>query len=214
MYGDSYRSPWTNKYFPALEQGDEEEAIYPSQDLLVMEQTANEVFARYAKMYYDNNVSTSVYFFDTDDNGFGSCWLVKKTQKYGQTDDESVWDATHVVKTTLESATKARYKITSNVFLTLQNTNDAQGKLDMAGNVQRSKEETVTLNPKNDASSSHVGTIGRLIEQNEGEIRQELNGIFINKSKQIIMSGRLREDFKTAAEKGQNFMLDALKKNV
>ena len=37
-----------------------------------MEQTANEVFARYAKMYYDNNVSTSVYFFDTDDNGFGS----------------------------------------------------------------------------------------------------------------------------------------------
>ena len=52
MYGDSFRSPWTNKYFPALEQGDEEEAIYPSQDLLVMEQTANEVFARYAKMYY------------------------------------------------------------------------------------------------------------------------------------------------------------------
>lgn len=72
----------------------------------------------------------------------------------------------------------------------------------------------MTLNPKNDASSSHVSTIGRLIEQNEGEIRQELNGIFINKSKQIIMTGRLREDFKTAQEKGQNFMLDALKKNV
>ena len=41
----------------------------------------------------------------------------------------------------------------------------------------------MTLNPKNDINSSHVSTIGKLIEQNEGEIRQELNGIFINKSK-------------------------------
>ena len=29
-YGDSYRSPWTNKYFPEVEAGDEDEVIYPS----------------------------------------------------------------------------------------------------------------------------------------------------------------------------------------
>ena len=32
-------------------------------------------------MYYDNNFYTSVYFFDTDQaNGFGSCWLLKKSK--------------------------------------------------------------------------------------------------------------------------------------
>lgn len=44
-----------------------------------MEIRANEVFARYAKMYYDKNFYTSVYFFDTP-QGFGSCWLVKKSK--------------------------------------------------------------------------------------------------------------------------------------
>lgn len=44
-----------------------------------MEVKANELFARYAKLYYDSDFFTSVYFFDTRlDNGFGSCWLIKK----------------------------------------------------------------------------------------------------------------------------------------
>jgi len=52
MFGDSFRSPWTNKYFPAVEES-EEEVIYPSHDLLQMEVAANSVFQRYAKLYYD-----------------------------------------------------------------------------------------------------------------------------------------------------------------
>jgi len=48
----------------------------------------------------------------------------------------------------METAQKARYKITSNVFLTLMNTNDQQGKIDMAGSIQKSKEEQVNLDPK------------------------------------------------------------------
>lgn len=34
-------------------------------------------------MYYDEGYITSVYFFDTDNNGFGACWLLKKG-KYHQ----------------------------------------------------------------------------------------------------------------------------------
>jgi capping protein (actin filament) muscle Z-line, beta len=78
---ESYRSPWSNTFFPPIEviEGEEDyEPIYPSQELFEMEQLANDVFARYARLYYDNHFQTSVYFFDTDDNGFGSCWLVKK----------------------------------------------------------------------------------------------------------------------------------------
>lgn len=47
----------------------------------------------------------------------------------------------------------------------------------------------------------HLGNIGRLIEANETEIRQEMDGIYINKTKQIINTGRLREEYMTQDEK-------------
>ena len=52
--GDSFRSPWTNQYFPPIElEEGEEEPWYPSGDLLEMEIKANDMFFRYAKLYYD-----------------------------------------------------------------------------------------------------------------------------------------------------------------
>lgn len=71
--GEGYRSPWSNKYFPAPT----EDPIYPSAELLQLEQKANDVFQRYAQLYFDQAL-TSVYFFDTDYDGFGACFLVKK----------------------------------------------------------------------------------------------------------------------------------------
>jgi hypothetical protein len=42
-----------------------------------------------------------------------------------------------------------------------------------------------------------------MIEINETEIRSELKGVFINKSKQIINTGRLRDEYMTPSEKGE-----------
>ncbi len=75
--GDSYRSPWSNQYFP--ESSDD--ATYPSSELLKFEQKANEVFQTYAMMYFDNDYITSVYCFDTDYEGFGAVFLIKKIIK-------------------------------------------------------------------------------------------------------------------------------------
>ena len=78
--GDSYRSPWTNQYFPAIEiEEGEEEPVYPSAHLREMEEKANDIFQRYAKLYYDKDFLTSVYFFDTDGTEFVTAWLVKKS---------------------------------------------------------------------------------------------------------------------------------------
>ncbi len=43
--GDSYRSPWTNTYFPALDDG-----ILPSQRLRELEIDANKAFDQYREM--------------------------------------------------------------------------------------------------------------------------------------------------------------------
>jgi hypothetical protein len=50
-------------------------------------------------------------------------------------------------------------------------------------NVTRLKEDYISIDPKIEVQSFHLKCIGKLIEQNETEIRNELNGIFINKSK-------------------------------
>ncbi len=71
--GDSYRSPWSNTYYPASPDA----TFFPSEQLLKMEQKANELFAVYCQMYYDFAIS-SVYFNDTDQNGFNACFLVQK----------------------------------------------------------------------------------------------------------------------------------------
>ena len=44
--GNSYRSPWTNKYFPnvQVDPSSDDQPMYPSQELLEMERKANEVF--------------------------------------------------------------------------------------------------------------------------------------------------------------------------
>jgi hypothetical protein len=42
-----------------------------------------------------------------------------------------------------------------------------------------------------------------MIETNETEIRGEMKGVFINKSKQIINTGRLRDEYMTPEEKGE-----------
>ena len=44
--------------------------------------------------------------------------------------------------------------------------------------------------------------MGRLIEANELDMRAEMGGIYINKGKQIIHTGRLLEEYMTGEEKG------------
>jgi len=56
--GDSYRSPWTNKFYPACDA-----TFFPSTELLSLEQKCNDVFSQYVKLYYDFAIS-SVYLAD------------------------------------------------------------------------------------------------------------------------------------------------------
>jgi hypothetical protein len=59
----------------------------------------------------------------------------------------------------------------------------------------------------------HIGNIGKLIEALETDIRSEMDGIYINKTKQIINTGRLKEEYMTQDEKGkfQNELANAVK---
>lgn len=80
---------------------------------------------------------------------------------------------------------------------------DAYGNLEIAGNLSRSREEMCTMDARaqRDGDDFHIANVGRLIEQNETEIRQEMDSIYINKTKQIVNTGRLKEEYMTKDEK-------------
>src|SRR4051794_11447181 len=71
--GDSFRSPWSNQYFPPIEDG-----LMPSEDLRKMEQLANFVFDTYRKLYFEGGYS-SVYFWDLEKGSFAACFLIQKS---------------------------------------------------------------------------------------------------------------------------------------
>ena len=69
--GDSYRSPWSNEFDPAISDG-----TVPSERVRAMEERANEAFDIYRDLYYEGGVS-SVYLWNLDD-GFAGVVLLKK----------------------------------------------------------------------------------------------------------------------------------------
>ncbi len=164
-----------------------------------MEEKANEVFTRYAQMYFDTGFFTSVYFFDTDHDGFGACFLIKKEIKEGTT-QEGMWDSIHSVTVSLEQK-KAKYRVVSTVIIQMKSTRpDSFGELNIAGSLSKTSEEQHQTDAKSGAEF-HISNIGSMIEANETQIRSEMDGIYIGKTKQIINTGRLREEYMTKEEK-------------
>lgn len=97
--GDSYRSPWSNVYFPESPDS----TFFPSDSLRKLEQKANETFQLYVRMYYDEALS-SCYINDTEEPGFKAAFLVKKQMDNEGGVDKGNWDAIHIVICKLKDA--------------------------------------------------------------------------------------------------------------
>mmetsp|Transcript_28253 Transcript_28253/g.79023 ORF Transcript_28253/g.79023 Transcript_28253/m.79023 type:complete len:270 (+) Transcript_28253:158-967(+) len=173
--GDSYRSPWTNKYDPPLGDG-----AVPSAKLRKLEVEANEVFDIYRDLYYEGGVS-SVYTWDLDDD-FAAVVLIKKTQdstKKGQP-MKGTWDSIHVVEVQ-NSGNSAHYKLTSTVMLGIETETKQAGRVALGGSLTRQTEQTSEVSEAN----PHISNIGRMIEEMENTLRQSLETIYFGKTKDI-----------------------------
>ncbi|CAK9155520.1 unnamed protein product [Ilex paraguariensis] len=133
---DSYRSPWSNKYHPTLEDGP-----HPSQELRKLEIEANDVFAIYCDQYYEGGIS-SVYMWDDENEGFAACFLIKKDGSksgHGRRGhlQEGAWDAIHVIEVGPEEEGTAHYCLTSTVMLSLTTNNESSGTFNLSGSIRR-----------------------------------------------------------------------------
>lgn len=170
--GDSYRSPWSNQFDPPLSDGTE-----PSANLRKLEVAANDAFDVYRDLYYEGGVS-SVYFWDLDD-GFAGVVLLKKTSNAGK--NEGGWDSIHVFEV-VERGRNAQYKLTSTVMLHMLSDNSTLGKMDLSGNMTRQTEQDMEVKEKTD----HIANLGRLVEDMELKMRNQLQEVYFGKTKDIV----------------------------
>ncbi|XP_037043505.1 F-actin-capping protein subunit beta [Bradysia coprophila] len=172
--GDSYRSPWSNTYEPALEDGS-----MPSERLRKLEIEANLAFDQYREMYYEGGVS-SVYLWDLD-HGFAGVILIKKAGD-GSKKIKGCWDSIHVVEVQEKSSGRtAHYKLTSTAMLWLQTNKIGSGTMNLGGSLTRQVEQDASISE----SSPHIANIGRMVEDMENKIRSTLNEIYFGKTKDI-----------------------------
>jgi len=173
--GDSYRSPWSNKYDPPLEDG-----AMPSDKLRQLEVDANQAFDQYREMYFEGGVS-SVYLWDLD-HGFAGVILIKKAGD-GSKKIKGCWDSIHVVEVQEKSSGRnAHYKLTSTVMLWLQTNKQNSGTMNLGGSLTRQIESDNTVNETN----PHIANIGRMVEDMENKIRNTLNEIYFGKTNSIL----------------------------
>lgn len=191
--GDSYRSPWSNKYFPVVPQdSDELPPPFPSNILRELEVKANDSFDIYRDLYYEGAGTSSVYFWDTNeeddeqetlDNGFAGVVLFKKETE----DGSGKWDSIHVIEVIPEASSSATYKVTSSVILDLQNKK--LSSLSLAGSLTRQLESTqsLSLDSALNVETAHLINLGTLIEKSEYNLRNLLQDVYFDKLRDIVM---------------------------
>lgn len=179
--GDSYRSPWSNEYFPPLDDG-----FKPNKALRDMEVAANSLFDTYRRMYFDTGHS-SAYFFETDEDNknsdsFGACFLIHKDVEPEKSLKKGWWDSTHVFGVSKDKDDTYLYKLTTTVMISMVITDDKVGSVDLSG--LRTQQQT--SKHKVDKASPHITHMGKMLEDMELRIRNAIEGIYIQKTREVI----------------------------
>ncbi|PIA47890.1 hypothetical protein AQUCO_01400468v1 [Aquilegia coerulea] len=176
---DSYRSPWSNKYHPPLEDGQ-----LPSVELRKLELEANDVFTIYRDQYYEGGIS-SVYMWEDENEGFVACFLIKKDgSKAGQGRrgylEEGSWDAIHVIEVGPEDEGIAHYCLTSTVMLSLTTRDESSGTFSLSGSIRRQ------MNMDFAVAEGHLCNMGRMIEEMESKLRNSLDQVYFGKTREMV----------------------------
>jgi len=192
--GDSYRSPWSNKYDPPLEDG-----ALPTDRLRKLEEEANLVFEQYRQLYYEGGVS-SVYLWELPGNGFAGVVLIKKGgDNSGKI--QGSWDSIHVIEVQERSSGKnAHYKLTSTVMLWLKTKFPDSGTISLGGSLMRQFEQDMVVSDIN----PHIVNIGKMVEEAENKIKAHLSEIYFSKTLDVVNGLRSQTGIMDDKKKAQH----------
>mmetsp|Transcript_22392 Transcript_22392/g.36852 ORF Transcript_22392/g.36852 Transcript_22392/m.36852 type:complete len:313 (+) Transcript_22392:49-987(+) len=200
--GDSHRSPWSNMYFPQLEDG-----FCPSDRLRQLELHANEVFDIYRELYFGKSSSvSSVYLWEKEEPnnnnnhsegtnndetaaGFSGAFLIQN-----KVDNGSYWNSIHVVDVGRieRGSSMCVYRLTTTILISVSPSSETEqestttrisGSL-IRQNVRECK--IISSQDSNSIGSEHIVNIGKFIEDVETEMRKEMDSLYIQKTKNVV----------------------------
>lgn len=169
------------------------EAFYPSGLLRDMEEQANDMIKEYSNLYFTNPLSNA-YFFETTEEGFGACYLILNELSSEKGVKDGQWHSLHSFTVEENVTGKHTYTLVSTVFLKLELAGGPYGELKINGTSTKRTEQT---HPKSDKGSEHLVRMGKMLEKNEKFLRDELDAVYVGKSKQIINTGRMHDLYGT-----------------
>jgi len=212
--GDAYRSPWSNTFYDEEDGSSltDEELIFPRSDLRTLEIEANAIFDVYRRLYFEGG-NSSVYFFETDEgnpNAFGAVFLIHKDVPESKSLRTGLWDSTHVFDARLVSGNRWRYQLTSSVMISMDIEDNAVGNVNLSGVLNRSFEQTCDLSDIEGVT--HISSMGRILEMQELQMRNSIEGIYVQKTREVINGMRSPDQAKLKAwENVQKSLAAAMK---
>lgn len=195
--GDSFRSPWSNEYYPAMDDG-----FKPKKKLQKLELQANELFNVYRHLYFEGGYS-SVYMWELENpDDFAACFLIKKDVNASDPKFQGMtgtWNSIHVFSVTggFQPTDPYTYKLTSTVIVSMVINQEGLGNIDLSGSVSAQKTNNATIS----GPESHLATMGSMIEEMEISLRSQVEGIYIQKTKEIVNGIRVNDPYKNSANK-------------
>ena len=105
---DSYRSPLSNQYFPATEDGK-----LPSEPLRKLEELLNKMFKIYVRLYYSTSTICSVYCWELGEtlaDGYGVAVLIKNSLTDQKKINTGSWDSSNLITVTFEDQGSGKKK--------------------------------------------------------------------------------------------------------
>jgi len=178
--GDSFRSPYCNEYFPAL---DVDDPFVPSDQLRNFEIKANHAMNIYRDLYFQGGVS-SVYCWDLEDGAFASCWAcMKDVDKDGM---KLHWSEIHIFRVKPKDGGKWDYQLTSTVIVHTEHVDEEGVSLNLSGNRTVQKSTFDVPLKKKEVDDHHVAHMGQMAEELSSALLSSMAGIYYAKTNEIM----------------------------
>ena len=195
---NSYRSPWSNKYFPAKENGK-----HLPKELRALEEKINMIIKLYLKMYYSPDAISSSYITFTDEsisNGFNCNILIQsKIGNSNVLDKSSFLETTNIISVKFmkgrdKETNKEKLKViynTNTIFLYKIKMKDSECEFNGTENCNCNK---ATFIKDYFETKTHLEYIGKSVEENEGKLRAKLDKIYLEKNNYICKEIRNNDE--------------------
>jgi len=174
---DSHRSPFSNQYFPPIEDGQK-----ISERLRAIEVKANNAFQAYCHLYFKGGTS-SVYLWEIEENTFGFGVFIKNEVDTTLTDGRTLKgciDCSDTIEVD-ESESTAKYTLTSSVIMRLEIDIGLDKPLIINGSVSEAKVRQVAWTNDDD----HIVNVGKLVEDNSTNFRDIIEEMYVKKLNHI-----------------------------